>query len=76
MTIKELIEQLQTLNPELRMFTEGYEGGYDDINHIEERNVSLNVHKQWYYGKHDIFRDGDENRYETVKGIILTNIIN
>lgn len=47
MTVKELIEQLQTLDPELRVFTKGYEGGYEDarirddiysfiLNHHEE----------------------------------------
>jgi hypothetical protein len=30
MTVKELIEQLQQLDPDLRVFTRGYEGGYED----------------------------------------------
>ena len=29
MTVKELIEQLQTLDPDLHVFVRGYEGGYD-----------------------------------------------
>ena len=31
MTVKELIEQLQTLDPDLHVFVQGYEGGYNDI---------------------------------------------
>ena len=31
MTVKELIEQLQTLDPDLHVFTNGYEGGYEDV---------------------------------------------
>ncbi len=29
MTVKELIEQLIQLDPDLHVFTQGYEGGYD-----------------------------------------------
>ena len=77
MTVKELIEQLQQLDPDLRVFTEGYEGGYNDasITPSNVMEIALNVHKEWYYGKHE---DADSSyyvpnkeKYTIVKGIIL-----
>ena len=53
MTVKELIEQLQTLNPESRVFVRGYEAGYDDVNVIKPNKMVLDVNSVWYYGKHD-----------------------
>lgn len=53
MTVKELIEYLQTLNPELRVVYPGYEGGYEDANVFEIRELCLNVHPEWYYGDHE-----------------------
>jgi len=54
MTVKQLIEQLQTLDPELYVFTSGYEGGLEDIN-INSRviDVELDHNKAWYYGPHE-----------------------
>ena len=75
MKIKELIEFLQTQDPELNVFTKGYEGGLEDI----EPNsvifeVALNYHEEWYYGKHesiDLIHKDDLVKYELAKGIIL-----
>ena len=53
MTVKELIEQLQTLDPESRVFVRGYEAGYDDINSVKLNKMVLDVNNVWYYGKHD-----------------------
>ncbi len=53
MTVKELIEQLQTLDPESRVFIHGYEAGYNDINVIKPVKMVLNVNNVWWYGKHD-----------------------
>ena len=53
MTVKELIEQLQTLDPESRVFVRGYEAGYDDINMVKVTQMVLDVNSIWYYGKHD-----------------------
>jgi len=71
MTVKELIEKLQQLDPELHVFVDGYEGGYDDVAISEVKDIALDVHKEWYYGKHDNF---DEDRFfdaVVVKGVIL-----
>jgi hypothetical protein len=74
MTVKELIEQLQQLDPELRVFVRGYEGGYDDAGPITPPNdFALNFHDEWYYGDHEVadYYDLDPNKYTIVKGVIL-----
>jgi len=72
MTVKELIEQLQTLDPDLHVFTPGYEGGYEDVfsvNNIVE--VALNYHTDWYYGPHVEAEEEHKGIYTIVKGVIL-----
>ncbi len=74
MTVKELIEQLQQLDPELYVFVRGYEGGYDDAGPITPPNdFALNFHDEWYYGDHEVadYYDLDPNKYTIVKGVIL-----
>ena len=45
MIVKELIEKLQQLDPDLRVVTNGYEGGYQDVsNDFESFDLALNVH--------------------------------
>jgi len=72
MTVKELIEQLQTLDPDLHVFTPGYEGGYEDVvsvgNIVE---VALNYHDEWYYGPHVEAEEEHKDGYTIVKGVIL-----
>ena len=75
MTVKELIEQLQTLDPETYVFIVGYEGGFNDIVVSKEVEIALDYHGQWYYGKHEevdnIYYVPDKTKYTIVKGIIL-----
>jgi len=75
MTVKELIEQLQQLDPELRVFVQGYEGGYNDAGPISDTvEIALDYHKgTWYYGSHEVkdYYDLDPKDYTIVKGIIL-----
>jgi hypothetical protein len=74
MTVKELIEQLQQLDPELCVFVRGYEGGYDDAGPITPPNdFALNFHDEWYYGDHEVadYYNLDPNKYTIVKGVIL-----
>ena len=73
MTVKELIEQLQTLDPDLRVFIKGYEGGVDDKTSISEPvDITLNVHTEWYYGEHEYTSTGYEpSNKQIVKGIVL-----
>lgn len=76
MTVKELIEKLSELNPELHVFVRGYEGGYVKVKDIsEEQEFALNVHSEWYYGPHELAKDKmyvpDKSNYKIVNGIVL-----
>jgi hypothetical protein len=54
MTIKELIEELSKLDPNLHVFVEGYEGGFSDIVKIDSpKEYAMNFHSSWWYGKHE-----------------------
>lgn len=74
MTVKELIEKLQTLDPDLYVFVRGYEGGYDDVGPITPPNdFALDFYDEWYYGKHeDADHSGVKGRnFTIVKGVVL-----
>jgi hypothetical protein len=75
MKVKELIETLSQLDPELMVAIIGYEGGVDEVSRYELCDVELNVNTDWYYGKHEILEKGEEpkNKDSTiVKGVLLT----
>lgn len=76
MTVKELIEQLQQLDPDIHVMTSGYEGGYQDIQTPEVCDVALNCYTEWYYGPHEDANDDlglvpDKSQYQIVKAVIL-----
>ena len=77
MKVKELIEQLQSLDPELEVFAHGYEGGYENITFVSEpQDFILNWHTEWYYGPHEKLKEIGYNvelkeQHKIVKGIIL-----
>ena len=75
MKVKELIETLSQLDPELMVAIIGYEGGVDEMDKYELCDVELNVNTEWYYGNHKILEKGEEpkNKDSTiVKGVLLT----
>lgn len=65
MVVSELIEILQKLDPDLRVFVQGYESGFDDIKISDETNFSLYINEDWYYGPHEKDKNGP------IKGIVL-----
>lgn len=76
MTIKELIEHLQQLDPNLYVFVDGYERGYDEFTITDEKEIALNVNRAWYYGHHEGINEGiitnkNKDKHRVVKGIIL-----
>jgi hypothetical protein len=75
MKVKELIEFLKTQDPELHVFTKGYEGGFEDIDtNSEIFEVALNYNKDWYYGPHQsvgLVHKEELKKYETAKGILI-----
>jgi hypothetical protein len=72
MTVKELIAELQTLDPDLHVFTSGYEGGYEDVVSVGDiKEIALSYHTQWYYGPHEEAEAEHREKYTIVKGVIL-----
>ena len=69
MTVKDLIEKLQTVDPDLVVLVPRYEGGYQQAHfngHVSEFNKD--VHDEWYYGPHEMVED---ERPGDFKGIVL-----
>jgi len=66
-TVAELIAKLEQYPKSTRVVVAGYEGGYNDISLILERNLELDVNKQDYMGRHD---DAEKGK-ESVKAIFL-----
>lgn len=75
MTVGELIEKLEEIGPEVRVFTRGYEGGYQDVLSIDKvDDFLLDVNKEWYYGPHERLDEVSESikqNHKQVKGIVL-----
>jgi len=76
MKIKELVHALQQHDAESLVFVNGYEGGACRVLGIYAVTVSLNAHKEWYYGAHSIVtQDGmhvsDATGFATVTGLLL-----
>jgi hypothetical protein len=68
MTVKQLIDHLQTLDPELYVFRPGYEGGIDYVEPSNVVDVELNHFTEWYYGKH---KEINQPTDTSIKGIVL-----
>jgi hypothetical protein len=75
MKVKELIEQLSKLDPELHVFVPGYEGGFSYAGPVSDvKHFALDVYKEWYYGKHEELSDPNDNKFmdhTIVEGVIL-----
>jgi hypothetical protein len=75
MTVKELINQLQQLDPKTRVFRQGYEGGYNDVNNIlTDIDMVLDVYDSKYFGSHEQVEELDQEQLDgkaIVKGIII-----
>ena len=74
MKVKELIEKLSQLDPELMVVVHGYEGGVDEVTDYGLCDIELNVNTAWYYGKHEILKNGDKPQKKDstiVKGVQL-----
>jgi hypothetical protein len=79
MTVQELIEKLQSLDQELPVFIDGYEGGCNDLTDLVNIEVVRDVNTEWYYGSHEKIKDLHEDVIETfakkgklrVKGVMF-----
>ena len=70
MTVSELMEELSNLPPNTRVFTTGYEDGYDDPNVSSIRKFLLDVNTSWYYGPHEEAASFDNGK-EFVLGVVI-----
>ncbi len=53
MNVRELIQHLSQLDPEMRVVVAGYEGGFNDITELESCDLRLHVYQDWFYGAHE-----------------------
>jgi hypothetical protein len=68
MKIKDLIEELSTLDPELPVLRPGYEGGFAEVLRVLHTRLVSNYHKEWYYGPHEFPENG---QIADMEGVIL-----
>jgi hypothetical protein len=61
MIVKELIEKLQALDPQLPALVNGYEGGCNDVSYISQIDIIRDVNNEWYYGAHENVKNLHEN---------------
>lgn len=59
MTVKELIEKLKEVDPNVEVFAPGYEGGYRDIEtDFVIKTYRKDVNTEWWYGPHEEDKNG------------------
>ena len=79
MTVKELIDKLKGLDPDLQVFTAGYEGGYhyaevSENPKIESFCLNYNSPDEWWYGPHEAansVHSDIRSDFNQVTGIVL-----
>jgi hypothetical protein len=59
MNVKQLIETLQKLDPDTMVIRSGYEGGVEEVTHVEVVSILLDVNSEWYYGSHEVSKEGN-----------------
>ena len=61
MKVKDLIEKLQAVDPELMVVRDGYEGGVCEVIDFSTQIVALKANTAWYYGDHEVLYAEDDN---------------
>lgn len=70
MKVKDLIQELQKLDPELLVVVAGYEGGVDEVKNITQYKIELDSYKDWaFFGNHAALED-IEDRYSLSSTIV------
>jgi len=55
MTVGELIAKLQEFDQDMMVIVDGYEGGVDELRHVQTASIALGYNAEsWYYGDHEI----------------------
>ena len=68
MKIKELIDVLQKLDPEMLVLVDGYEGGYDTPVAAERIEVIGPLDTEWYYGR---YQDATDDHPSDIVAFVL-----
>jgi hypothetical protein len=70
MKVKDLIQELQKLDPELLVVVAGYEGGVDEVKNLTQYKIELDAHKDWaFFGDHRALYD-IEDRFSLSSTIV------
>ncbi len=69
MTAKEVIEYLQTVPPDMPVFVQGYEGGWDKVYCLDETPLIKLEYSPSYWGNYDEPEKGDS---PIIKAVIIT----
>jgi len=70
MKVKDLIQELQKLDPELLVVVAGYEGGVDELKNITQYKIELDTYKDWaFFGDHAALED-IEDRYSLSSTVV------
>jgi len=70
MKVKDLIQELQKLDPETLVVVAGYEGGVDEVKNITQYKIELDAYKDWaFFGDHCALED-IEDRYSPSSTIV------
>jgi hypothetical protein len=59
MTASELIQQLKTLPPDIKIMIRGYEDGYNDILMLKPIKIKPLENAPWYSGEYENSNDND-----------------
>ena len=59
MTVRELINHLQTLPPDTKVVVRGYEDGYNDILHLKKVSIKPNPNSYTWDGEYEDSSDTD-----------------
>lgn len=76
MTVAELIERLQELDPNLRVLVPGPTDGYDDVVELEVHTLCEDFHHVPWCGKHVIDWGDEDEFYDDFKkfeGVVLSD---
>ena len=68
MKVSELIEHLRTLPPDLPILVEGYESGWDDVDHLREAGIARPHKVHRWDGE---YREADERNMPGTPAVLI-----
>lgn len=68
MNVGELRKALDEMPDEMIVVVAGYEGGVTPLLEGRHVNLALNVHSEFYYGKHQVYEPGADAYYDKIYG--------